>query len=149
MKSIIERIKKVDQSKLNYKSLFDTIIPLSIKRIEYQDYLPKIENSREYARNILLLDPLEVVLIHWPPGVESAIHLHKGFWGYVGVLEGVASNTEYYFDDNTLKQKRAVLINSGGLIPEPDGIIHKLANHSKEEPLVTLHFYYPPLKDLD
>lgn len=149
MKSIIERIKKVDQSKLNYKSLFDTIIPLSIKRIEYEDYLPKIENSGEYARNILLIDPLEVVLIHWPPGVESAIHLHKSFWGYVGVLEGVASNTEYYFDDNVLKQKRAVLINSGGLIPEPDETIHKLANHSKTDPLVTLHFYYPPLKDLD
>ena len=149
MNSILERIKKVDQSKLNYESLFDTIIPFISKKIDYRDLLPEITNQKEYARNILLLDPLEIVLIKWPPGVESAIHLHQGFWGYVGVLEGVASNTEYFFDNKVLKQKRAVLINKGGLIPEPDNTIHKLANHSKTAPLVTLHFYYPPLADLD
>jgi ubiquinone/menaquinone biosynthesis C-methylase UbiE/predicted metal-dependent enzyme (double-stranded beta helix superfamily) len=149
MKSIIDNIGKIDQSKLNYNSLFDRIIPFITKKIDYQDFLPNIEDEAEYARNVLLMDPIEIVLIHWPPGVESAIHLHRGFWGYVGVLEGVASNTEYFFDDNTLKQKRAVIINKGGLIPEPDNTIHKLANHSSIEALVTLHFYYPPLKDLD
>jgi len=149
MKSLLESISKIRKEELNYGSLFDSIIPFITKGIDYKDYLPEIINEHEYARNVLLTDPLEVVLIKWPAGVESAIHFHEGFWGYVGVLEGVASNTEYYFDKDELKQKRAVLIKKGGLIPEPDGVIHKLANHSKTQLLVTLHFYYPPLKDLN
>jgi ubiquinone/menaquinone biosynthesis C-methylase UbiE/predicted metal-dependent enzyme (double-stranded beta helix superfamily) len=149
MESLLESFNKVKHEELNYRSLFDMIIPLLTNEINYKKYLPEIVNDQEYARNILLDDPLEVVLIRWPAGVESAIHFHEGFWGYVGVLEGVASNTEYYFDKDELKQKRSVLIKRGGLIPEPDGVIHKLANHSKSEFLVTLHFYYPPLKDLN
>jgi ubiquinone/menaquinone biosynthesis C-methylase UbiE/predicted metal-dependent enzyme (double-stranded beta helix superfamily) len=149
MKSLLESFKKVKPDELTYSALFDRIIPFISKEIDYKAYVPEIIDDQEYARNILLEDPLEVVLIKWPAGVESAIHFHEGFWGYVGVLEGVASNTEYYFDKDVLKQKRAVVIKKGGLIPEPDGVIHKLANHSKTEFLVTLHFYYPPLKDLN
>ena len=51
-----------------------------------------------YARNILLLDPFEVVVLHWPPGVESAIHHHEGFWGYVLCVEGEVENVEYTYD---------------------------------------------------
>lgn len=149
MEQLLESIKRVKQTELNYSSLFDIIIPFITKGFDYKKYLPEIVDEHEYARNILLMDPLEVVLIKWPRGVKSAIHFHEGFWGYVGVLEGEASNTEYYFDKDELKQKRAVLIRKGGLIPEPDGVIHKLANHSQNEDLVTLHFYFPPLKNLD
>lgn len=149
MGPLLESIKRVKLTELNYSSLFDIIIPFIAKGINYQKHIPEIVNEQEYARNILLMDPLEVVLIKWPRGVESAIHFHEGFWGYVGVLEGMASNTEYYFDNHELRQKRAVLIKRGGLIPEPDGVIHKLANNSQYEPLVTLHFYFPPLKNLD
>jgi len=149
MDSLLKTIKKINATDLTYASLFDKIIPFISKDIDVGSSLPKIEINNEYARNILLESPVEVVLIYWPPGVESAIHLHKGFWGYVAVINGTASNTEYYFDNKILKQKRAVLVNPKGLIPEPDGVIHKLANHSKTDFLTTLHFYYPPLKDLD
>lgn len=149
MKSLLEKIKEIEIDNLNYDTLFDYILPFVPSKIAYEDFLPKIEDPNEYARNILLLDPLEVVLIHWPKGVESAIHLHSGFWGYVGVLKGEALNVEYVLEKKILKQTRAVTVKEGGLIPEPDGVIHKITNASAELPLVTVHFYYPALKDLD
>ena len=149
MKALLDKIALIDVDKLDYDTLFDYILPFVPKRISYKEYLPKIENTSAYARNILLLDPIELVLIHWPPNVESAIHLHAGFWGYVGVLEGEALNVEYKLQNGVLKQVRAVSVKEGGVIPEPDGIIHKIANASSSKSLVTLHFYYPALKDLN
>ena len=65
--------------------------------------------SGNYARNILLMDPFEVVVLHWPPGVESAIHHHEGFWGYVLCVEGEVENVEYTYDADAkeLRQKAA------------------------------------------
>ena len=37
----------------------------------------------------------------------------------------------------------------GGIIPEPDGTIHKIRNGSAKDPLVTLHLYHPALETLD
>jgi ubiquinone/menaquinone biosynthesis C-methylase UbiE/predicted metal-dependent enzyme (double-stranded beta helix superfamily) len=149
MKLLIDKMKGIEVDKLNYDYLFDYILPFIPDQLNYKDLLPEITDPNDYARAILLLDPIELVLIQWPPGVESAIHLHQGFWGYVGVLEGVANNVEYELKDDVLQLKRSVCVKKGGLIPEPDGIIHKISNPSKSEPLVTLHFYYPALKDLD
>jgi ubiquinone/menaquinone biosynthesis C-methylase UbiE len=149
MKLLIEKMKKIEKDRLNYEYLFDFILPFEPSTIAYKEMLPPITDPKEYARNILMLDPIELVLIHWPPGVESAIHLHEGFWGYVGVLEGVALNIEYKLSHGVLKRERMVEVRSGGLIPEPDGIIHKVTNASSTEALVTLHFYYPALKDLN
>lgn len=149
MKALLEKISLIDPKTLDYESLFDQILPFDPNNISYKEYLPKIESASEYARNILLLDPIELVLIQWPPNVESAIHLHSGFWGYVGVLEGEALNVEYVLKKGVLKQVRAVTVKKGGIIPEPDGVIHKISNASSSNALITLHFYYPPLKDLD
>ena len=149
MKFLLDKMKQIDSSQLNYDYLFDYILPFDPKKIHYKRFLPKITDPQEYARNILMEDPLELVLIHWPPGIESAIHLHAGFWGYVGVLEGEALNIEYIIKDGVIKQNRAVTVKTGGLIPEPDGIIHKIVNASEKKSLVTLHFYSPALKDLN
>lgn len=149
MKSLIEKIKLIDLNKLDYSYLFDYILPFESDNIDFESILPPIENKRAYARNILLLEPIELVLINWPPAVESAIHLHQGFWGYVGVLKGQALNTEYHLEKKLLKEIRSVVINKNGIIPEPDGTIHKISNASDTENLVTLHFYYPALKDLN
>ena len=149
MEALLEKLMHIDIEKLDYASLFDHILPFDPAKINYKELLPPITDANEYERNILLLDPIELVLIHWPPGVESAVHWHEGFWGYVGVLSGEALNYEYTLDNNVLKQRRIVTVREGGLIPEPDGIIHKIANASTDTPLITLHFYSPALKDLD
>lgn len=35
------------------------------------------------------------------------------------------------------------------MIPEPDGIIHKLRNNSKSKRAITLHFYYPAIHSFE
>ncbi len=149
MKALLDKMKMIDASQLDYKKLFDFILPFEPRDIAYKEFLPKIVNPKEYSRRILMLNPIELVLIHWPPGVESAIHLHEGFWGYVGVLEGEALNVEYTIENKTLIQNRAVIVKRSGLIPEPDGVIHKITNASLTKPLITLHFYFPAMPNLD
>lgn len=149
MDELIEHFKKIDPLGLDYKKLFDHIIPFVNKSLNYQAWIPELQDQLHYTRTIILTEPVELVLIHWPAGVESAIHHHAGFWGYVGVLKGEARNVEYTYSNKTLKQKRSVLIRKNGVIPEPDGVVHKLANASQHLPLLTLHFYFPALKDLD
>ena len=34
-------------------------------------------------------------------------------------------------------------------MPEPDGVIHKLANNNTNQRAVTLHFYYPAIKSFE
>jgi ubiquinone/menaquinone biosynthesis C-methylase UbiE/predicted metal-dependent enzyme (double-stranded beta helix superfamily) len=148
MDEVVSFFKHIDPSKLNYSNLFDKIIPFVNRDFDLTDVLPKLESKTHYARNILMLHPLELVLIHWPAGSQSAIHHHEGFWGYVAVLSGKARNVEYAFKHEEMQVQRSVIVEKNGIIPEPDGVIHKLENGSREEPLITLHFYYPALRDL-
>ena len=148
MQALLDKIAAIDAGSLNYDHLLDHILPFVPEEIDYITLLPKSTSETEYARNILMMDPIEVVLIYWPPGVESAIHLHKGFWGYVGILKGSAINIEYSLKKNKMKELRSVLVHKGGIIPEPESTLHKLGNASKTEAMVSLHFYAPPLDDL-
>ena len=88
------------------------------------------------------------MLIHWPPGVESAIHHHDGLFGYVAVLEGELDNHFYRESAGRLSEVTIDRYGRGGLIPEPDGVIHKLRNNTDQR-AVSLHFYYPALVDFD
>lgn len=122
---------------------------INVGELLWQEDLPAIDNPSDYARNIRMLDPFEIVLLHWPPGVESAVHLHAGFWGYVICLEGSIENVAYAFEAGKLRVDSVVRGFPGGVLPEPDGTIHKIRNASATEPLVTLHFYAPALDTLD
>ena len=75
----------------------------------------------------------------------------KGFWGYVLCVQGEVENVEYTYDEETreLRERGALCVKAGGVLPEPDGTIHKIVNPSSEHPLVTVHFYAPALEDLD
>ena len=149
MLKIVKDLRQFNSSNLNFHSLGEYVQQLDISNIDFQSHLPLITNPNNYSRNILLLEPLECVLLHWPPGVESAVHFHQGFWGFVLVLEGTCDNIEYKHTGNQLKEIRTIRAIKAGVIAEPDGIIHKIANPSKTETLVTCHIYYPALETLD
>lgn len=149
MKTVLDRIQKLDPKQLTFSSLGDVVLDLASSKIQFEDLLPKVEPGEDYGRNILTLDPIEVVLLRWPPGAESAIHHHAGFWGYVVVLSGRGKNVEYTFQDGILKEDHTTVATAGGLLDEPDGVIHKIVNASDSKELVTLHFYNPALENLD
>lgn len=146
---IIAHIRKNTPTDFDYDWLGEFVRSLDFTSLDWRADLPRMERADDYARNILCLDPFEVVLLHWPPGVQSAVHLHEGFWGYVLCLEGVVENVAYGLDQGVMAQTSLVQAFPGGILPEPDGTIHKIQNGSETDRLVTLHFYFPALDSLD
>lgn len=134
---------------LTYEGLCNWVEGIDWTGCDWAAHVPEVESANDYARNILCLEPFEVVLLHWPAGVESAVHHHEGFWGTVVCLQGVLENVTYSLDDGVLRKKDVLQALPKGRVPEPDGTIHKIRNGSASEALVTLHFYHPALKDLN
>jgi len=149
MEKIVNELNGFTPETLTYEGLGKYVKQLKVEDFDYQPHIPPIDQSGSYSRNILCLEPLECVLLHWPPNVESAIHYHKGFWGYVMVLEGACDNVVYKMEDNKLIECQTVRAFPGGVLDEPDGTIHKIANPSSTKTLITAHFYYPALETLD
>lgn len=134
---------------LDFKSLGEFIAQYTWQEIDYASSIPEVESLTNYSRNILQLQPIECVLLHWPPGVASAVHEHQGFYGYVIVLEGMCDNVEYAYDGATLHESKSMRGLPGGVLPEEDGVIHKLVNPSPTDRALTLHIYYPPLETFE
>lgn len=152
MKALLESIQTQTPKAFDFEWLGQWVRGLKLDEIDVAPHIPSIKGMTDnYARNILLMDPFEVVVLHWPPGVESAIHHHDGFWGYVLCVSGEVENVEYRYDaaSKTLKEGCALRVSAGGVLPEPDGTIHKIVNPSLDKPLVTIHFYAPALETLD
>ncbi len=145
MEEILSKVASLASDQLNFEELGDAIYSLDFVDVDYEAYLDPNRSENDYCRKVLHEGPLECVLLFWPPGTESAIHYHRGFWGYVAVLEGIAENVEYVQRGETLEEGMTVRVLSGGIIREPDDIIHKIQNGSNINNLVTLHFYYPPI----
>ena len=152
MRDLLEKIRKNTPAGFDYEWLGRCVRSIDCATLDLTGLVPDFDaNAGNYARNILLMEPFEVVVLHWPPGVESAIHHHEGFWGYVLCVKGEVENVEYTYDEETreLRERGALCVKAGGVLPEPDGTIHKIVNPSSEHPLVTVHFYAPALEDLD
>ena len=145
MQEVLQTIQSLGKDSLDFETLGGVIYGLDFSQVDYEDYLPKDRSKTDYCRKVLNESPLECVLLYWPPGTESAIHFHEGFWGFVAVLEGEAYNVEYTHREGKLSEGLTVVVKKGGIIREPDHIIHKIKNASDTKPLVTLHFYYPPI----
>ena len=89
MEELLQYFSNLSTDKLGFEALGEDVFKFDYSQLDYQELLPKQESVSDYARHILMHRPLEIVLLYWPPGVESAIHFHEGFWGYVAVLDGV------------------------------------------------------------
>ena len=147
MKEILKKLE--DRGPLDYEELGKLLKDIDFSLVNYKEFLPELSGSDTYSRSILTMNPIEVLLIHWPPNVSSAVRHHNGFWGYVAVLKGTCENVEYLFNEGVIRESQSMKSVRGGIMPEPDGILHKILNPSGEEELVTAHFYYPALENLE
>lgn len=148
MHSLLAALQELPQETLSFEALGRWVRQFPFDTLPYKDYLPTIDRTDDYSRNILTLEPLEAVLIYWPPEVRSAIHHHQGFYGYVVVLEGMLQDRTFTEKGDTLHEGRLMQAFAGGIIDEPDGVIHELGNVSPRQPAVTLHLYYPALETM-
>lgn len=149
MQHVLGAIASLKEEQLDFENLGKVIYDLDFSSVEFESYLPEERSKSDYCRKVLHEAPLECVLLYWPPATESAIHFHQGFWGYVAVLQGQAENVEYHLTDGKLIEGMTVCARQGGVIREPDNIIHKIRNASESESLVTAHFYYPPITSFE
>ncbi len=148
MKEIKNQIKEFNQ-KISFESLGKFVESIDFNNLNYKEYVVNPDHDGDYGRNIIELNPFECVLINWPPGVESSVHHHQGLFGYVLVLEGALDNISYREDNNKLIEFKCEKYISNGIMPEKDGVIHKLANRNLEKRAITLHFYYPAIESFD
>ena len=148
MKEIKNQIKEFNQ-KISFESLGKFVESIDFNNLNYQEYIVNPDHDGDYGRNIIELNPFECVLINWPPGVESSVHHHQGLFGYVLVLEGALDNISYREDNNKLIEFKCEKYISNGIMPEKDGVIHKLANRNLEKRAITLHFYYPAIESFE
>lgn len=145
---ILDALKEQDYKTFNLDQLYDLLLRFDLTQLDVARIAPAIEDQKNYARNILMMDPMEVVILAWPPGVASAVHHHVGFWGVVAVLEGELDNISYRLEGDVLRESISERGLPGGLIREEDGVIHMLKNPS-DKVAITAHFYCPALQDFD
>ena len=148
MKEIKNQIKEFNQ-KISFESLGKFVESIDFNNLNYQEYIVNPDHDGDYGRNIIELNPFECVLINWPPGVESSVHHHQGLFGHVLVLEGALENISYREENNKLIEFKSEKYISNGIMPEEDGVIHKLANRNLEKRAITLHFYYPAIESFE
>lgn len=149
MQQFIEQLNQFvsHNTPLSPGKLYQFLSNKDFSELDYQDYLPPA-NKSGYSKNILQLEPIEIAILNWPPESASAIHKHDGFFGYVGVLKGSATNSSYAHIGKELSEIERTNVHAGAMFYEFDGEIHKITNKSKA-PLHTIHIYYPALADLD
>jgi len=148
LKEIKNQIKEFNQ-KISFESLGKFVESIDFNNLNYQEYIVNPDHEGDYGRNIIVLNPFECVLINWPAGVESSVHHHQGLFGYVLVLEGALDNISYREENNKLIEFKSEKYISNGIMPEEDGVIHKLANRNLEKRAITLHFYYPAIESFE
>ncbi len=151
MDSVIKYFQSINKSKLSYGNLGEMVRSLSVEKINFSKNENDYEKSEasQYFRKIYTTDQIELAVLYWPPNSESSIHFHHGFYGYVIVLSGEGENIEYNWKNDILSHSITMKCNVGGIMNEPDGIVHAIKNFSITEPLITLHIYYPALTDLN
>ncbi|UTW61102.1 methyltransferase domain-containing protein [bacterium SCSIO 12741] len=156
MKRVLQALEKINKLPLKempyqegYDQVFDWLTEIDFAQVDITGYEPPDPAADNYSKRVIQMNPFEAVLIHWPAGMESAVHLHQGFWGFVAVVQGKLENYEYHLENRQLKEWRVTEGIPGALLQEPDGVIHKLVNPSSTESAVTIHFYYPPLESYE
>lgn len=149
MNELVSKLSNLSPAELTYEHVGEILRETDLLSLDYSEYLQRVETSENYIRIPVLTDPIEVTLLVWPGNAVSAIHHHEGFWGYVGVLEGCCDNTEFHLEESQLIEHRTIRAFKGGLLAEPDGVIHELKNPNSNQTTVTMHVYYPHLSSFE
>jgi uncharacterized NAD(P)/FAD-binding protein YdhS/predicted metal-dependent enzyme (double-stranded beta helix superfamily) len=104
-----------------------------------------------YARRrIARTDHFEVLVLTWLPGQGGGAHDHSGSLSGFMILQGIATETVYResLDGMVEPSSRSELF-AGEVGIDPPGLIHAVCNEAqREQPLVSLHVYAPPLPEL-
>lgn len=106
-------------------------------------------SDERYARNLLAHGPqFYALVLCWRPGQASPIHDHRGAACGVRVVQGVATETSYRWQDGQLVPARVTEMQAGEVCGSFDDDIHQIRNNGEQD-LVTLHVYSPYLDNIN
>lgn len=105
----------------------------------------EFSDSRPYGRRLLLkTSVIEVLVMGFRPGRVCPPHDHGGSDGLVLVCSGTAEHLIYRRFGSGLALWSQTLETKGSILDAPVDCVHAMGSHG-EEPLVTLHVYWPPI----
>ena len=148
MNALLDAVHAAGSSLLSPDALGRFVRGLDVSTLDLDRWRGMEAPKGGYVRDVLTTDPLEVVVLVWPPGGASAIHHHQGFFGHVLVVEGLLENVEFRLKDGVLTDTLHAVFGPGGVAYEPDGMHHLIRNADPDSTLITVHFYSPPISDL-
>ena len=91
----------------------------------------------------------ELLVLTWLPGQASPAHDHTGSVCVLQVIHGTAVEAEYSVaSDGYADIEYETTATAGRVSGGQDAGVHTVRNPSAAEPLVTVHVYAPPLKDV-
>ena len=106
-------------------------------------------DDERYARNLVAHGPqFYALLLCWLPGQASPIHDHRGASCGVRVIQGVATETSFRWQDERLVEDGVTTLLAGEVCGSFDDDIHEIRNNGSEN-LVTLHVYSPYLDNIN
>ncbi|MFW5706321.1 MAG: hypothetical protein ACOC12_00240 [Bacteroidota bacterium] len=146
MEKILNKLKKLGTQEIEPNILKITLNGFDFANVDYMQYLDESKFDT-YHRVVIMDEPIRVFLNVWPPEYQLPAHQHNNFWGYIAVLKGLLTETSFVYDadDAQLSCHPPKSFRKGEVIFEPLNVIHHLQNPSPSKPLVTAHFYYPPV----
>ncbi len=107
-------------------------------------------NDKHYARNKVMGSKFfDLFVMCWKPGQASLVHDHADSSCALKILAGTVTEVYCELIDSTyriVRPTKKTFYASGKICSAQDREIHQIINSSKDENLVTLHIYSPPLK---
>ena len=103
-----------------------------------------------YTRNTIFRnDQFEALLLCFIPNQKTSIHDHNGSACGVKIIQGTGRETRFSRDEfGALHFEGTDELPEGGVVGSYDEDKHELANESATDPMITLHIYAPPLKQV-
>jgi cysteine dioxygenase len=102
-----------------------------------------------YGRKLLHHDgEMEVILMNWQQRCSCLPHDHGTSEGWLKVLAGKASHVYYAKGTGVPTAVKEETLETGTVLHAARTMVHHMANPD-DRPLVTLHFYFPPITNME
>ncbi len=102
-----------------------------------------------YGRQLLHHDgEMEVILMNWKLSCSCLPHDHGTSEGWVKVVTGSASHAYFVKGSGMPTVTKEETLNTGTVFFAPKSMVHRMGN-PVDTPLVTLHFYFPPITNME
>jgi len=107
-------------------------------------------NTDGYSRRrVARTEAFELLVMTWLPGQGNVAHDHAGSVSAFKILRGTGDETRYaQAVDSLVDPVGTHQLHEGEIGIDPGDVIHSVRNQQAGEPLVSVHVYAPPIREL-